>query len=127
MYDKATNAEIINSLGGFSGTNYMDKMDKLPEELQIDFFKELEERLKSQDYDSEAVVKDSLENASKDYFTGMNYNLKRGIERYFDSYGKEETLERYAERADEFKTANYEEIEEYVEMLDIMDKIEFYF
>lgn len=127
MYDKATNAEIINSLGGFSGGNFMDELDKLDDGLVKNFQLELKDMLDSGDYDSETVVKESLENASKDYFTGMNYNLKRGIENSFAAYGKEETLERYAARAEEFKTANYEEIEEYIEMLEVLDNIEFYF
>lgn len=127
MYDKATSAEIINSLGGFSGLNPMAELENLDGDLLNNFYNELNERLLSQEYDSETVVKESLENASKDFFRGMNYQIKRGIENDFNLYGKDYTLEKYFERADYYKSADYEDIQNYVDYIETLDNIEFYF
>lgn len=127
MYDKATSANIINSLGGFSGLNPMEELEKLEPDLLNNFFLELNETLLSQDYDSETVIKESLKNSAKEFFRGVNYQIKRGIENDFSLYGKDYTLEKYLEKADNYKTANYETIENYINFLDVLDNIEFYY
>lgn len=127
MYDKATSANIINSLGGFSGLNPMEELEKLEPDLLNNFFLELNETLLSQEYDSETVIKESLENAAKEFFRGINYQIKRGIENDFSLYGKDYTLEKYLEKADNYKTANYETIENYINFLEVLDNIEFYY
>ena len=118
MYDKATSANIINSLGGFSGLNPMEELEKLEPDLLNNFFLELNETLLSQEYDSETVIHESLENSAKEFFRGVNYQIKRGIENDFSLYGKDYTLEKYLEKADNYKTANYETIENYINFLD---------
>lgn len=127
MYDKATSANIINSLGGFSGLNPMEELEKLEPDLLNNFFLELNETLLSQEYDSETVIKESLENAAKEFFRGVNYQIKRGIENDFSLYGKDYTLEKYLKKADNYKTANYETIENYINFLEVLDNIEFYY
>lgn len=127
MYDKATSANIINSLGGFSGLNPMEELEKLAPDLLNNFFLELNETLLSQEYDSETVIKESLENSAKEFFRGINYQIKRGIENDFSLYGKDYTLEKYLEKADNYKTANYETIENYINFLEVLDNIEFYY
>ena len=127
MYDKATTAEIINSLGGFSGKNVMEYIDDLPEDLQNDFKNTLFEKLSFEEYASETVVHESLEEAGKFLFKGMNYQIKRGIENDYNLYGKEYTLEKYLERSDNYKTANSDAIKNYITYIQTLDNIEFFF
>lgn len=127
MYDKATTAEIINSLSGFSGNNVMDYIDDLPEDLQNDFKNTLFEKLSYQEYASETVVQESLEEASEFFFKGMNYQIKRGIENDYSLYGKEYTLEKYLKRSDNYKSANSDAIKNYINYIQTLDNIEFFF
>lgn len=127
MYDKATTADLVNSLGGYAGTNVMEQLEKLDSGLYENFVNELEESLKGWDYDSKTVVKESLEKAAKDFFSDMNYQIKRGIENEYQRNGREAALEKYFEKTDSYKTANYETIEKYVDFVEALDKIEFFF
>lgn len=127
MYDKSTTAEIINSLGGFSGNNVMDYIDDLPEDLQNDFKNTLFEKLTFQEYASETVVQESLEEGGEFFFKGMNYQIKRGIENDYSLYGKDYTLKKYLEHADSYKTANSDAIKNYITYIQTLDNIEFFF
>lgn len=127
MYDKATTAEIVNSLGGFSGNNVMDYIDDLPENLQNDFKNTLFEKLTYQEYASETVVQESLKEADEFFFKGMNYQIKRGIENDYSLYGKDYTLEKYLERSDNYKSANSDTIINYINYIQTLDNIEFFF
>lgn len=125
MYDKFTTDTIIASLGGYSGIDFTDKIKTLDSDLVNNFYTELEETLKGQDYDSETVVQDSLKEAGNDFFRGMNYQIQRGIERDFYTLGKEQTIEKYTNR--DYKTASDETIEQYIDFVEVLDTIDFYY
>ncbi|MFQ7061112.1 MAG: hypothetical protein ACLR7Q_09645 [Eubacterium sp.] len=128
-YDISTSSYILNSLAGFSGLDFRGELAELDDDLVNNFYLELEETLKSGDYDSNTVVKESLENAGKEFFSGMNYQIKRGIENDFEALGKDETLNKWYERASDrdYKTASPEAIEQYVNFVEALDNVQFYY
>jgi hypothetical protein len=128
MYNKYQSQEVMRRLtqGQY---NPQEQIDKLPAGVKRNFYLELEEQLKGYDYDSETVISESLENASNDYFKGINYRLKQSIKNSYNSDGYYNTLDKYTQlvEQDTYKTLSMDSLKEYLDTLDVMSKVSFFF
>lgn len=126
-YDKAYSDDVMARLTGYD-LNPSEQINKLPSSVKENFYNEFAETLLSQEYDSDTVIKESLDNTAKEYFKPINYQTKRAIERDFNNMGFYKTMEIWQERINngDYKTIDENILYEYINTLQVMDDINFY-
>lgn len=128
FYDDNTTSDILARLESYSGKKVDEEMQKLKKQiganLYNDFKKELFSRLNSYDYDSELVVGDSLQDAGNQFFKGVNYQIRRNMERDSNTMSKAALKRKYTGRG--YKTADDATIKKYADFLYALNKINFF-
>ena len=124
-FDAYESRETLRRLSS-SAMNPQEQIDELPDGIRDRFLDIFEQNLKTTEYDSETVVQESLEEATKEFarensIYGATYNA---IVNRFEREGYEATLEYYENR--EYGTIQNEDIYDIIEALRVSDELEFY-